>query len=395
MRIRILSPFVPHRDVPHAGGRFLLEWVRSLDAHGAEVEILAPNPAHVGREEPAGLDAESFSVVLVDIPHARRISHRMAGARLSPGPHVVDAFRASDAVAASLATADIVEVQFSQFFPVASALRRNCPTVAVAIDVYSDAAARRFRGPGSSRERISAASRWLSARRHEARLLNSFDGVLTFSGRDANILKGLGVRGPIRRIAPWVELPSSISPPAASPVVLFVGDLSRTENQDAVRWFVRSSWPIIRAVVPDAIFIVAGAGPPADLLAGPVTGVEITGWVDDLTAVYKRARVSVAPLRLGAGFKFKVVQAMAHGLPVVATSVAADGFAEIGGLEMLAAVDDSAHGIAAGCITMLKDHTRASEIGRRAGAWIRESFDFEGSVAETLAWYSDLVKISE
>ena len=125
--------------------------------------------------------------------------------------------------------------------------------------------------------------------------------------------------------------------------VLFVGGFRHPPNVDAVLWFVREVFPRIRAALPRIEFHCVGGDVPEAIarLAG-IDGVRIHGHVPDLQPLLDAARVSVAPLRYGAGVKGKVNQAMAHGLPVVATSPAVEGMHLRDGEDVLVADDAEA-----------------------------------------------------
>ncbi|MEO5963632.1 MAG: glycosyltransferase [Thermomonas sp.] len=120
--------------------------------------------------------------------------------------------------------------------------------------------------------------------------------------------------------------------------LLFVGGFRHPPNVDAVRWFVREVFPLIRDQQPGIHFHCIGADVPAEMSAlGAQAGVEIHGHVPDLQPWLDRCRVSIAPLRYGAGVKGKINQAMAHGLPVVATSPAVEGMHLHDGVDVLVA----------------------------------------------------------
>ncbi|MEO5628539.1 MAG: glycosyltransferase [Thermomonas sp.] len=125
--------------------------------------------------------------------------------------------------------------------------------------------------------------------------------------------------------------------------LLFVGGFRHPPNVDAALWFVRDVFPLIREAQPDIRFHCIGGDVPADIqLLDKNAGVEIHGHVPDLQPWLDSCRVSVAPLRYGAGVKGKVNQAMAHGLPVVATSPAVEGMHLRDGLDVLVADDAQA-----------------------------------------------------
>lgn len=117
----------------------------------------------------------------------------------------------------------------------------------------------------------------------------------------------------------------------------FVGGFQHTPNVDAVEWFVREIWPRVHAELPEAIFHVVGSKMPESLATLSVDGVKLHGFVEDITPFLDGCRLSVAPLRYGAGVKGKVNQSMAHGQPVVATPIAVEGMEIEAGREALVA----------------------------------------------------------
>ncbi len=107
--------------------------------------------------------------------------------------------------------------------------------------------------------------------------------------------------------------------------IFFIGAFAHPPNTDAVLWFCREIFPRILAREPDIRFSVIGADPPAQVRALASDAVHILGYVPDVSRFFDGCRLSVAPLRYGAGVKGKVNQSLAHGLPVVATSQASEG----------------------------------------------------------------------
>ena len=107
--------------------------------------------------------------------------------------------------------------------------------------------------------------------------------------------------------------------------IVFVGGCDHAPNVDAVLYFVAEIMPLLRQRLPGVHFNVVGSKPTPEMLALESHDVHIVGFVEDLTLVLDKMRVSVAPLRYGAGIKGKIASAMAVGLPVVATSLAAEG----------------------------------------------------------------------
>ena len=119
--------------------------------------------------------------------------------------------------------------------------------------------------------------------------------------------------------------------------VVFVGGFQHTPNKDAVQHFVNDVMPILRRRLTGIRFYVVGNKAPAEIQALASEDVLITGFVKDLSSLLDRMRVSVAPLRYGAGIKGKIGTAMAVGLPTVATSLAAEGMLLTDGENILVA----------------------------------------------------------
>lgn len=173
----------------------------------------------------------------------------------------------------------------------------------------------------------------------------------------------------------------------AEPYVLFVGAMDRAYNQEAVHWFLEQVWPRVRAAVPEARFCVVGNAPPPALQAfNGRDGVLVTGFVPDLTAWYARASVFVAPLRVAGGMLQKVLDALAMGLPVVATTVSNHGIAATPGEHLELA--DTPDSFAEKVIALLHDPVRAEALGRAAQRFVATHFDLERAVAEWEQWMS-------
>ena len=107
--------------------------------------------------------------------------------------------------------------------------------------------------------------------------------------------------------------------------IVFIGGFQHPPNIDAVLFFVTDVMPLIRQRHAAIKFYVVGSNPPPEILALQADDVIVTGFVADLHPLLDKMRVSVAPLRYGAGIKGKIGSAMTVGLPVVATSLAAEG----------------------------------------------------------------------
>lgn len=365
-RIVLVAQEPPLRKPDSAGAGYLRDLVDLLVERGADVAVIVPETDTARRAE---TDAAGYALILVPaapapsgLPsRAHAIGVRLAPIR--PPRGFLAALRRDPAVRAVLRHADIVDVQWPTMTAALPALRRLAPSarlIATMHDVASQGLRRqreRARTPRSwARFLVSAAQ----ARAVEVRTTALADTVIVFSDKD-------------RALLPQTERVEVVDPPlgltttsdaAAAPSAreaLFVGPMYRGENREALRWFADDIWPRVRASAPDARLVVAGRATEAQRAAyAEVPGIEFLGFVEDLEPVYARAAAVIAPLQVGAGVKFKVVEALVRGVPVIGTSVAFEG---IGDDARRPRAHDDAAGFALALVEALQDPAAA-----RAGA---------------------------
>lgn len=113
---------------------------------------------------------------------------------------------------------------------------------------------------------------------------------------------------------------------SAAPVFIFTGVMNYKPNIDAVLWFIEHAWSLIRDKYPEARFIIAGMNPSSaiqHLEHNP--GIKVTGFIDDILPYYHQADYFVAPFTIARGVQNKILQAFACGLPVITSSMGAEG----------------------------------------------------------------------
>ena len=157
--------------------------------------------------------------------------------------------------------------------------------------------------------------------------------------------------------------------------LLFVGGFGHPPNEDAVRWFVKAILPLVSEEIPDIRLHVVGSDPDEELLELASERVQFWGFVPDLSDHLAARRISVAPLRYGAGIKGKVNEAMAHGLPCVATPIAAEGILAIDGEEILVA--DGPEAFAAAVVKLYQSRKLWERISEASLASVERQCSFE------------------
>lgn len=135
--------------------------------------------------------------------------------------------------------------------------------------------------------------------------------------------------------------------------IVFVGGYQHTPNVDAVLYFVGEVMPMLRSALPGVRFVAVGSKAPEQILALACEDVIVAGFVDDLPPFLDQFRLSVAPLRYGAGIKGKIGTALAVGLPTVATPLAVEGMGLADGHDILVA--DGAQALAQAIVRLYND----------------------------------------
>lgn len=158
-----------------------------------------------------------------------------------------------------------------------------------------------------------------------------------------------------------------------SPKAVFVGHLRYKPNRAAVQRLIRAIWPLVRKARPDAGLVVAGRTPRNDLLrtATASPGVSVIADPADLVAVYGGADVAVMPLSEGGGTRLKALEALALGLPVVASAKAVEGLGLTAGRHYLAAESDG--DFATAILAVFDDPARATAIAEAGRSLIMAS----------------------
>jgi polysaccharide biosynthesis protein PslH len=226
------------------------------------------------------------------------------------------------------------------------------------------------------------------ARGFESWMFEPFDRVVVLTDRDARALKDLNPHTPTVVIPNGVDIeffvPTGYEPD--EPALLFTGNYDYAPNLDAALRLVRDIFPRIRRKVPQARLYLVGSNPPPELLAYASDTVEITGRVPDIRPYFEQALIFVSPLRLGAGIKNKVLEAMAMQKPVVATPLSCDGIPVRSGHNVLLAVEDDDFGAA--IFRLFKDGKLRRQLGQQGRQLIKEHFTWQRVAAQ----YEDLYR---
>jgi glycosyltransferase involved in cell wall biosynthesis len=139
-----------------------------------------------------------------------------------------------------------------------------------------------------------------------------------------------------------------------------------------VRWFVHEVWPLVRSKAPQARFIAVGKAPPEELANSP--GVTAPGYVDDPTPWWEQSRAFIVPLRAAGGMRVKILDAWGRGLPVISTTIGAEGIACTPERDILIA--DQPGEFADAILAVLGDLQLGRQISDNARQTVNEKYDW-------------------
>ncbi|MDQ3525887.1 MAG: glycosyltransferase [Chloroflexota bacterium] len=225
---------------------------------------------------------------------------------------------------------------------------------------------------GDKRARSAA----LEMKQLEQSLWRAVDSIIYPSQEEADVVADYVDMEKVHAVPlycfPEDELTLPVEEPGAIKL-LFVAGFGHPPNEDAAEWLVSDILPRIRWALPDALLYLVGSNPTARVRALSGRGVRMAPnvTVDELQAHYRNATVAIAPLRFGGGVKLKVVEALASGVPMVTTSVGAQG---LPGIEDCIVVADDAQALADAVVELIKDRSRASKLVFAGHDYLREHY---------------------
>jgi glycosyltransferase involved in cell wall biosynthesis len=174
-----------------------------------------------------------------------------------------------------------------------------------------------------------------------------------------------------------------------SNAIIFTGKMDYRPNIDAMLWFSSAIFPRIQQQIPDTHLYIVGQKPHPRL--EPLRGnrcIQLTGWVADVRPFLHAGDVYVAPLRMGSGTRLKILEAMAAGCAVVATTIAAAGLPDEARQTMIIA--DSEQAIATAIVDLLRDPMRRRALGSAARSFVTTHYDWSSLIPRMLDIYREI-----
>jgi len=395
-RVLVVSPY--HLHPPNHGSAVrLVNLIREL-SDSCEIHVLIFSPHGENPEEREALES-----------YCSRISYHPLVPKLKPDPFglrpaIAEVFR-SDRAAAKIRDIivahdiDIVQLEHAELGQYRDAAPAGVPVVLTEHDVA-------FRSH-RRRRKLGFHNRFAEARivrsstvdllrlfRYEIQICRRVQQMYAMSKTDAKYLGRFLADGTSRLcVAPNAVNTKEFRAPDPDSVrhgVLFVGNFNHLPNVDALEFLLKDIWPLLRLRVPDARLTIVGANPSdrvRQITDQP--GVTIEGEVPDPRPYYHRHLVMVAPIRAGSGTRLKILESFAAGIPVVSTTLGAEGIEAEDGTNILIA--DRAMDFAGAIERLLTDESLNTSISTAACELARDRYDWRFVAQRTFRNYLELI----
>jgi polysaccharide biosynthesis protein PslH len=236
-------------------------------------------------------------------------------------------------------------------------------------------------------------AQWMKLRRYEAAACRAAMVAVAVSDNDRDVLKDISpsskfVVVPNGVDAGYFHLGDSRRDQGS---LVFTGTMDFRPNVDAVLWFCQYVLPLVVKEAPQTRFYIVGQRPTREVLAlARIPGVIVTGAVDDVRPYLWQASVCVVPLRVGGGTRFKILEAMATGTPVVSTTLGAEGISLTPGYDALLA--DHPIEMADAISSLLREKERTWALAERGREFVLANYEWGVLGRRVLAVYDEVLK---
>jgi glycosyltransferase involved in cell wall biosynthesis len=381
------------KEFPHSrvvGGPIIIYYRVKHLSENHTVSLVAFDPHGATPEQVSSIEGFCRDFRLVPLPAPRSLPRRAWDYLAGPVPPYFMPNRSEEMYREirEMVSAFTYDVVISEYSMVAQYLYRNpdlsgVKRVMSVHECYYLARRKVLEMEGFSRAGLGALMQLKGLKGFEFDMYADADKVLTLTGEGKDEL--LRIRGDLDiSVVPHGVDVEGFRPARrggeARPTVTFLGNYLHDPNRDAAVYFATEAWPHIKEKVPGCRFLVVGRGPTPDMLelAEKDPSIEITGEVDDVRPYLNESDVFVCPVRLGGGFRGKVLEAMASGVPVVSTRLGAEGLPALDGENILIA--DTSDELARATVSLLTDREAAGRLASNARRLMEERFSWKSGV---------------
>lgn len=404
MRVLLVSPFVPYPPV--SGGKLrIYELASALKSEQVELYLLARarNKEECSFEAPLKEVFQGVRIVMIPQPSLLQKVMRgskffMKGLPLIMAGYYFDEFARELNIWLREKDFDCIHLEFSFLLPYIQACASHLKHRTIV--AMQNVEAMRFRRIAAYLSAFSNPFKkvfsYLDASRifdMERKYLQEVPAIVVVSEQDkATIIEWYKIPPSRIHVIPnGVHLHIQIMRNNSNPIILFVGSLDYYPNVDGLLYFIQKILPQVKQEVPNVKLLVVGSGLPPKYLYHLVRreqSVEFLGYVPNLCHVYEQASLLVVPLRIGGGTRLKILEAFSYGVPVVSTTVGAEGLKVEDGRHLLLA--DTPNRFASCIIQLLKNQDLQYTLIKNARSLAENEYNWKNIARDMLRVYEDV-----
>jgi GT2 family glycosyltransferase/glycosyltransferase involved in cell wall biosynthesis len=395
LNVLFVSPY-PICPPIHGGGVFMYQTVRELAKH-TNLHLIVLLDHERERPPHAELDFICASTHYI----ARLVGRQKALG--STEPHAPREFRNRDlawTIHRHLYThnIDVLQLEYTVLGQYAGQFRQ-IPSILFEHDIYFQSIARRLPFIHGLVERMEARWEYFRALRYELKLLPRMDRVQVCTRDNAEYLRSflpkLDGRIDDNYRAGIDTLEYDFRPIGREPfTLLFLGSFRHLPNVEALNWFLKEIFPLIRKAEPRARLVIVGSDPPPRHSLREAEAIEMLGFVEDVHQPLKQYAVFVCPILAGSGIRVKLLEAFAAGIPVVSTRIGAEGLVDPKGApeDDICALADTPELFAYHAVHLMQNAADAEALAYRARAHVTTERDMRMMTAKLADCYRNEVR---
>ncbi|MDP9052853.1 MAG: glycosyltransferase [Acidobacteriota bacterium] len=263
-------------------------------------------------------------------------------------------------------------------------------------DVYFQSIGRALPFYPSLIDRFKARFEYLRALRFELSLLPRCDHIQVCTEENKRYLESF-----LPRLSPRISagmragIDTKAYPFPGGPrqpnTMLFLGSFRHAPNQVALEWFARFVLPLIVEQIPQARLLVVGSDPPPrHTFSDPANAIDWLGFVEDIQPLFSSCALFVCPIRSGSGVRVKLLEAFSMGIPVVSTTIGAEGLARVDG--EFCALADEPSAFATKVVGLLQNSELARAMAARARGEVEVNWDMKVNTGRLVDRYRQLIR---
>lgn len=327
MKILYITSFIPRKNADQAGINVSFDIIKTIkESIKCEIDLIGlVNDNQYKIEDTADVKKYVRNIEFLKTTKIQKIKNVAKNLSKPPIAAVRYDNRLIDLIKSMLKsdTYDYVVCDYTQnsaYGYLVKGISPNIKTILIEHDVSFQGLERKMELCNNFIKKTFIKRQYKKLKSYEIKCIKDFDHIITLNNKDGKIISEYSK---VHILNPYINIMNLNKKEHEGINIMFWGAMNRIENEDAVMYFVNEIWPHVNK--ENVKLYIVGSNPSAEVKKIECNNILVTGFVEDPKEVFENMDISIVPLRLGAGVKIKVLESLASGLPVITTSVGAEG----------------------------------------------------------------------